>query len=158
MSGRKRALWERGRKVSQGEQRAVLSWEWSPVPSSVSDRHVETRSTEEGDMKSQRTFVSSRKAEGGWRILEPSCLDNRGWKPRSQLQSVHPEPSRWRTSNCESALERSFLWGFPPWLLFEFLTQRMCQFPHKNVFESSFYFLTRYFCTGLGLVRVLTFG
>lgn len=43
---------------------AVPSWAWSHVASSVSARHVETRSPEEGDMKSQRTFVSSRKAEG----------------------------------------------------------------------------------------------
>lgn len=62
---REEGLGEMGRKVSPGERRAALSWEWSQVASSVSDTHVDTRSTEEGGIKSQRTFVSSRKAEGG---------------------------------------------------------------------------------------------
>lgn len=77
-----RGLW--GRWAGESGSVAVCSiMAWSHVASSVSDHHVETRSTEAGDMKSQRAFVNSRQAEAaggccGHSLLELSCLDNRG--------------------------------------------------------------------------------
>lgn len=131
------------------------------VTSSVSDRHVETRSTEDGDMKSQRTFISSRKAEGCRRILRTVCwnwvvlaTEDESLAASSGLFSQSLPDGSHQTASLplNAASFGVFL------LLFEFLLQRMCQFPHKNVFKSFFYFLTRYFCKGLVLVRILTFS